>query len=341
MTGNPAEDESLLLDYLLHRCDDAARREVAERLRRDQAFAALHEDLRHTFEALDLMAEYEPPSHLVRRAIRKIRRERRAELKAVHAELRRGAPRPMLSLREMAVVAAAALLVALVFVPAVHKARYRALIGQCASNTGEIGTALRTHANAHDGRLPLSDPSNGRWMPAGDQPAASNAAALFKLVKDGLTSPRTFQCPGLGGGEPASFDVRADMDNFPGSRYVSYSYQHAVGPASPTRAIKAEEGDVPQSMAILADHTPVFRDGRFLRDRVEAPASDNHDGAGQNVLYLDMHVAWKDRAEAGVEGNNIYLVDGLLDYRGDEAPNGPTDSFLLPAFCGKDLLPQQ
>ena len=85
-------------------------------------------------------------------------------------------------------------------------------------------------------------------------------------------------------------------------------------------------------MVILADSTPVFEKGAFRPDRVDASASLNHDEQGQNVLFLDGHVAWADRADVGVSQDNIFLSGTLRSYRGDERPAGPTDSFLLPAY---------
>jgi hypothetical protein len=122
----------------------------------------------------------------------------------------------------------------------------------------------------------------------------------------------------------------AGMTDFPQGRFIGYSYQHSLGQGlslndSTLRAAAAE-------MAILADSNPLFAGGRFRPGRLGAAVSDNHDGRGQNVLYLDNHARWTTSALAGVQGNNIYLAEGVLEYRGDEAPVSPTDTFLLPAY---------
>lgn len=85
-------------------------------------------------------------------------------------------------------------------------------------------------------------------------------------------------------------------------------------------------------MAILADRNPLFTAGRLRKDRMSRAVSENHARTGQNVLYLDMHVDWTTRPDVGVMGDNIYLSGTRREYVGDEAPVGPTDSFLLPAF---------
>ena len=99
-------------------------------------------------------------------------------------------------------------------------------------------------------------------------------------------------------------------------------------------------------MAILADNSPVFNGGRFQADCLGRQAGDNHDSTGQTVLYMDMHVDFKAKPSVGVGGNNIYLADGVTDYKGNEKPAGPTDSFLLPAYSPSSpeteaVMPQQ
>ena len=86
-------------------------------------------------------------------------------------------------------------------------------------------------------------------------------------------------------------------------------------------------------MAILGDRNPLFNNGRFIPKRIESLVSDNHGQTGQNVLYLDMHVEWAETPSAGVDGNNIFLAEGIYEYTGNEEPTGPTDTFLLPTYC--------
>lgn len=339
MSTNQPDDESLLIDYLLDRCDAQARGQVLARLERDELFCLLHRDLRHTFEALDLAPAPEPPKGLADETMARIARERGARTATAGPALGGGTYRPVFSLRELGAIAAAAIVLAFVFVPSMRRARHRALVGQCATHVGQIGTAVRSYANASGGYLPASPGLGGRWLPDGGQPFVSNSAGLFKLVKQGFAPPATFRCPGVGSPDEGGFDVEPDMVDFLSSRHITYSYQHNLGPKPLSRA-DTELLAVAATMAILADHTPVFRNGRFLRARVRALASDNHDATGQNVLYLDMHVEWKEQADAGVRGNNIFLREGTFEYRGDEAPLNATDSFLLPAFAGRDFAPE-
>jgi hypothetical protein len=244
-------------------------------------------------------------------------------------------------LRELAAVAAILVLMLGVFSIWQRQARREHLGGLCRSQVGQIGTGLLTYANAHDGFLPAADLAQHRWLPKPGVPAVSNSSGLFRLVIADFVSPSAFTCPALEveGGSKAGFAVQPGMSDFPGAGTINYSYQHTLGGRRLSRQVLAP---VAESMAIMADSTPLFVGGQFRRDRVHAAASDNsdnHDQAGQNVLYLDMHVVWRDRPDVGVGGNNvgvggdnIFLVKGIFDYDGDERPASDIDTFLLPAY---------
>lgn len=334
MGSDRIEDEQLLIDFVLGRCGPRVDREVRDRLESDESLRRLHDDLAHTVAALDLRGELDPPEGLVEKTMGRIRLDQQTTALLL-AEAERGPRgfRPVFSLRELGALVAATVLLALVFVPSIRRARYRALIGRCRANAGQIGVGLRTYANANGGWLPAASGVSRRWLVGGNQPAVSNSAGLFRLVRCGYVSPRPFRCPGSPSGAEGGFDVTPERKDFPNGGTISYSYQHTVGaegfPRPRTVLVRATS-----SMAILADETPVFRNGRFLRDRVGAAAGDNHDATGQSVLYLDMHVEFQPGADVGVDGNNIFLADGIYDYQGDERPVHATDTFLLPAFSG-------
>jgi len=331
--SNQRMDEGVLIDWLRGELSEQQADEVRTRLDRDEAFRRLHDDIRHTFAAMDLLGELEPPETLTSDTMARIRQARRTEALLAREQSRRRSFAPTFSLRELGAVAAVLVLMAAVFVPSIRQGRQMAQIGQCASNTGQIGSALLAYANSNDGYLPTVDAPRGElhWVPVGANDGFSNSSALYKLIADGHASPLVFQCPA---GDQGTFVVQAGMTDFPAGRFVGYSYQHSAG-AGGIRYDDPQRLSVADSLAVLADCTPLFENGRFDPTQVRAKASSNHNGTGQNVLYLDMHVNWAPDAEAGVRGNNIYLADGVYSYRGDEAPAGPTDSFLLPSFAAQ------
>ncbi len=226
------------------------------------------------------------------------------------------------------------ILLAVVFVPSAREARRQAVIGRCKSHAGQIGSALLTYANANDDYFPAADTPQRRWLPAANQRAASNSKVLFKLIRSGYASPVVFRCPAGGEG---SFVVKAEMINFPAEKFIGYSYQHALS----NRGMRISDpilSAVAERMVILGDSNPIFAAGRFRREKVTSGVSENHGSTGQNVLYLDMHVNWVERATVGVRNDNIFLAGNILEYKGDEQPTGPTDTFLLPTSVGPQAL---
>lgn len=328
------EDEELLMDFLAGWCDDSTAAMVRERLGSDEAFRRHHDDMAAAVRAVKLLVPVEPPAAIVDDTMARIRQRHRTDALVAREGLRRRR-RGGLPVREIVAVAASLALLASVLVPLFRRTVRLGTAERCAEQVGRIGQAMAVYADANNQYLPVAGTSHAgaapHWLPSATRPAVSNSEGLFKLISAGLAGQSLFQCPAARNDAPKTFAMTAGMIDFPQGRFIDYSYQHTLGPSSirrsdPTLAVVAD------SMAILADSTPVFQAGRFLPDRVGAQAGDNHSGRGQNVLYLDMHAQWSRNAAAGVMGDNIYLVDGIDTYSGDEAPAGPTDSFLLPAY---------
>jgi type II secretory pathway pseudopilin PulG len=321
-------DELLLLDFLKGELADDERRQVLERLDQDEAFRKLKDDIAHTVEAVALLPEASPPDQLAGAALERVRQAQRTEHLIAREESRRRAVRPTFSLREAIVAGVAVAIMAVAFIPSMGKARQRAIAAQCASNIGEIGAAMRAYANANNDYLPTAEGTAQQWLKGDPSAVQSNSTVLYRLVRQGYASHVVFRCPAGGTG---TFRATADMTDFPKPKFITYSYQHTLGPR-PIRRSDPALVRAAESMAILADGTPLFADGRFHRERLANPISDNHAGAGQNVLYLDTHVSWVKHSNVGVGANNIFLIEGVSDYRGDEKPTDVTDTFLLPTF---------
>lgn len=324
------------MEFLSGRCDQAVEEEVRRRIEGEADFRRLHENLSRVVASVRLLDEVDPPGDLAERVVARVRGARREAAMPPAEPMPAAGARSTFSLWELGALAAATIVMAVIFIPSIRQANRQTQVSQCKANVGQIGTALVKYANFNKSFLPAADGSDLQWLGGTGRTHTSNSAELFKLVRGAYARPEIFQCPAVQAEKTAAdtrsdVALRPDMTDFPAARFISFSYQHALGPApiSPRDpAMKA----VAETMAILADSTPVFRDGRFLRDRVGALTSDNHARTGQNVLYLDTHVEWRDKALAGVEQNNIFLVEGIFDYSGNETPRSPTDTFLLPAF---------
>lgn len=318
-------DEQLLIDYVLGQCPPQEAEEVGRRLASDEGFASLHADIANAMAALGACSVPDPPEDLVDRTLARVRAMRRTEALVEAQPVERRVRMPMFSFRELGAVAAILVVAFGVLLPSLYKARGRAHRVLCADNIAMIHTGLNHYASGHGEALPAPPSTIDVWLRRAGKAHASNTAALFLLVRNNYASPRAFQCPAA---DTASFVVRQGLSDFPSPRNIAYSYQHCL--AGPIRRDLPELVRVAGQYAILSERSPVFVDGRFLRDRIRRDVSDNHGGAGQNVLYLDGSVRWVRHGHVGVNGNNIWLADGIFDYVGDEKPASPTDTFLLP-----------
>lgn len=329
MSNQKVNDQALLVDFLRGELTEQKRSEVVARLDRDDEFRKTRDDIVNTFKAIDLAPELDPPEQLVKTTVARIAQARQTEALLAKEEARRRPLMPTMSLRELAGVAAAVLLIASVLIPSVRHAHQLQLAGRCSANVGQIGAGLLAYANDNDDYLPSADGPRSRWLAAPGADAFSNSAALYKLIRLGYVPPTAFRCPAVSC--RGTFRATADMHDFPKGEFISYSYQHSRCPRPLRRSIP-NLVTVADKMVILGDSTPLFADGQSTCKRMDNTVSRNHGRRGQNVLYLDMHVSWAKSADVGVGGNNIFLIDGIKNYRGDETPSLVTDTFLLPTF---------
>ena len=328
------KDEALLIDYLLGRCDEATGRAVELRLEKEPEFRALRVDFANAFDALKLLGAPEASEDIADRTLARIASARQSTAARTRRELVR-AGRPMFSLRELGTIAAAAIIMALLFVPWARQARSRALQGKCAANVGQIGTGMKNFAMDNKDSLPLAHASNAAWLPGRGQKPVSNSAGLFRLVDGNYAPAGVCQCAADRDAAGGPFGINVDMTDFPAAKFISYSYQHALG----TKPFSPGDSDllsVAGEMAVLSDKTPAFEDGQFQAKFLSNPraSSRNHGRRGHNVLFMDWGVKWRQGATVGVGGDNIFLVQGKEEYDGTEGPANPTDSFLLPAWSG-------
>lgn len=317
-------EEALLIDSALGELEEAQAATVAHRLAKDEPFQKRHRDVQNALKALDLLPECEPPGDLAQKTLKRIAQARQTDALIAREELGRSNPLSTFTMRELFGVAACLLMILVVSVPSIRQSRRVNDISQCASQIGQIGTAMVAYGNSNNDQLPTAATEADRWLPG--ERAVSNSSALFRLVRGGYAGQMSFVCPASESAQP--FVVTRNMTDFPGAGNVHYSYQHSL-----SRPLSWSDPKVAASagrMAILADATPFYREGRF--DTSGGSVSSNHASTGQNILYLDGHVGWARLSQAGLNGNHIYLAEGIYDYRGDETPVSATDSFLLPSY---------
>jgi len=198
--------------------------------------------------------------------------------------------------------------------------------------------------------------------------------SLFLLVIGGNSSAKGFVCPSSSdiedtmrnkvGGSETGAQAGVNRFDFRGYNMLSYGYQMPFGSKGKPR------NGMDVRMALAADKGPYFEAGKtdeargntidaertsmkapefpglaneilkLSNDRWRAYNSRNHNGEGQNVLYVDSHVEFTKKPIVGINYDNIYTsqdknftLEGAMKGNKPKDRFGPltnTDSLLIP-----------
>jgi prepilin-type N-terminal cleavage/methylation domain-containing protein/prepilin-type processing-associated H-X9-DG protein len=249
---------------------------------------------------------------------------------------------------------------------------------KCHDQLRALGQALLLYANENKGAFPRTiyvpdqplnaqdDGENGGSArdPFGlSGPTASPyrrdndvAAAIFLLIRTQDIATEIFVCPSSdaekdtfgGSGTPAPGATSQNKVSFSSWRKnLSYSYANPYPSAEAAKRGYSLDTKCGAEFAVAADLNPGIGDGYDVTAPLDETASQklmlkansqNHRGAGQNVLFGDGHVDFVQNPFCGVQRDNIYTVSGSTDGSKTTSkvvvgsPVGPHDSVLLPAL---------
>ncbi len=234
----------------------------------------------------------------------------------------------------------------------------------CGTNLSRIGKAMLIYAHEYDGKLPQAGGENNLWaqsLPAWyvydrqkaygldsstTQGRVTPQSSLYLLVKYAEVTPHQFNC--RANQDVSIFrlsDIRTlqnkdatlidlwDFGPHP-QEYCSYTYHWPFDDYALTT-------DRDPALAIAADRNPwlintepeqntwdsFLPDNESYQGRTKDARMGNspsHHSDGQNVLFLDSHVAFEKRSFCGVNDDNIYTPAGNAD------PNATSSKGLRP-----------
>ena len=258
----------------------------------------------------------------------------------------------------LVVIGIIALLIA-ILLPNLSKSREVANRVKCAANLRSIGQAMVLYQNDNYGFYPrvywngtgfnanydLADlwQSNVNVSPFGVGGNAVNnvPASLFLLLSSGDATSGIFVCPSssatpdnYGGGEATALN----RVTFQSINNLSYSYACPFANSAVVAAgFMMRDNMLDPTFAVAADINPGTVPGP--RDNVQlyqgvaygAQNSNNHNKAGQNVLYADGHVEFQQGINVGYQTDNIYTslsafgsTSNVYDVAGGGVPKGGT-----------------
>lgn len=239
------------------------------------------------------------------------------------------------NMTEMAAIAASILLIVGVLVPTMSFARQKYWQSKCGAQLSGFFQGLSNYMADYDGRHPaVATTAGASWWKIGDQGQEnqSNTRKVYLLVLGNYVRPGIFICPGNKAGKKLQIDPTKiqSYKDFPGRRYVTYSFQISCNQTS--------GGTLLCRRAVMADLNPLFEklpnyDSPFrvrLDRRLLTVNSSNHNSRGQNVLFGDGRVEFLKTRYIGISHDDIFTLQNTDIYQGYEMPTCITDFFLAP-----------
>jgi hypothetical protein len=212
--------------------------------------------------------------------------------------------------------------------------RYHSMLHKCQRQQSSIFQGFHNYISDHDGQQPAVATSAGDfWWKVGDQGDKnhSNTRRIYLLVKEGYLKPAHFVCPACESGEilDMSQSQLSRLKDFPGRRYITYSFQ--------INCQQSGNGKLICRKVIMADWNPLFEKlpddfskelNLRLNKQLLTLNSNNHKRRGQNVLFGDGSVEFRKTRFIGTD--DIFTLRDTDVYQGCESPSCETDFFLAP-----------
>ncbi|MBN1124831.1 MAG: hypothetical protein JXA82_07480 [Sedimentisphaerales bacterium] len=350
MSGLSNEQKDLILDFYF-RCGDQQSIDRGRDLIASNSEAAqLYADLEETLTDLDSI-KYEPcPDNLVEVTVQRLKvaasaGQSRLE-KLLEQEQQRTDTLPPLAIQfrdrwrnflQVAAIAAVFLLISGISLPVFNNIRNNAWQMACTTRMGNLGAAFDSYAQDYDSRMPYVPVAAGSpWWKVGYQGERneSNTKHYYLMLKLGYINPDDFLCPGQKDTLRLMPGTIQDNRDFPSRQYISYSFllrcETNAGQQIRGRILLASDRN-PVFTSIPSD-VSCFQKDNFSRivinEILQKMLSPNHRNQGQNVLWSDGSVKFlRDRI---VDGDDMFMINGISVYEGTEIPCSQNDIFVVP-----------
>ncbi|MFO0951793.1 MAG: hypothetical protein U0835_11720 [Isosphaeraceae bacterium] len=308
------------LDYALGQLDGPARAAADQELAAAPAERERLERLNQALaQLLDDGEDYPPPPGLAHRTLVFVAEARRPTRRSIFDFVPSTVP-----FRPADVAVAAGILIAglMTLLPAVHRSRVGMAQAGCTYNLQQLGRALWLYGGHHS-HYPFG-PEQHRDAHTGTFAALLNDEQLLPDLSV-LDCPSNGVCQG--DHRLPRFQELCNLQRTDPNRYramlcwdyaYNISYRHASGQVEPLEI--RHSGVVP----LLAD-TPDHHQHRWVRPG----NSPNHGGAGQNVLFTDLHVGWFSGRRISPHDDDMFLN---ADHQMAPGVNS-TDAVLCPSLA--------
>ena len=344
-----------ILDYHFN-LDSPDQRQATEALiSQDPQARKLHQSLEQTLTPLESLHDEPVPADLSQRTVQMIAQHRQAQSLARNSAAIAGLDQNsgqdslkresrsrwvLANVREWVAVAASIMLMFWVMQPGLRQARNQSRQVAYLSQLQQAGQSLFTYAASNDGYLPhVNFQPGGVWWNVGERGEQnhSNTRKLYLLVRQNYANPDAFLCPGSDKKSPKKIPIDSQtlqkLRDFICRMHVNYSTRLS------SQSVQQQIPRVSQ-VIIMTDQNPLFinidcetppEGGTVTLDEsLSQSNSPNHRQRGQNVLMLDGAVRFHASRFVGKEGDDIFTINRVERYQGNEMPQSSDDSFLAP-----------
>jgi hypothetical protein len=326
--------KQLLFDYRLGLTTKTETAQAKALITYSKEAAEIHSKLKATLAPLDTVRSELCPDELAQKTIRRlvqlVNAERSIERQEKTAIRRRFWP----NLAEVASIAAIILFAIGILIPTSSFARYQYNKRVCQRQLASIFNGINLYSFDFDGKLPaVTSDTSQPWHKVGykGKENHSNTRNLFLLLKLGyLSRPSDFICCGRRqeGITPLEISQINDCYDFLSREQINYSFR--IFCQLPV------EMNLLAGQPLMADCNPVFENIRaslcqvHLDEKLSKTASMNHNRRGQNILFSDGRVDFQKTRHIGIPQDDIFTVQNIVEYRGNERPVCRSDLFLAP-----------
>jgi hypothetical protein len=214
--------------------------------------------------------------------------------------------------------------------------RQKSWQNRCGTQLGSIFQGLSKYISDYDGRLPTVATTTGApWWKVGYQGKEnhSNTRHVWLLVTHRYTDPNDFVCKA----RKRKFVVRFDpsqmknCNDFPSREHMTYSVR--IWCKKPT-AVMLSKRVLMSDLSPLFEMLPGYSNPLKLRldedKELSTRNSINHRRRGQNVLSGNGSLKYIRGRHVGIEKDDIYTLQGINVYQGNEVPSRDADIFVAP-----------
>lgn len=334
MSSVSKQQKQLLFDYSLGLTTEEEIVLAEQLIARNKGAAEIHSKLKAVLEPLNSIGGEPCRDELAERTVRRLCALAKPERDAKKTQ------GPVVKIHawrnwaDIAAIAAVIFLIVSVLIPSFSYARHQHYKNVCQRHLGNIYQSFTLYCSDYDGKLPYVETNEGEpWGKLGDQGKENhsitrNPYLLLKLSYS--NNPGDFVCKGRRQKSfvPLEISQVQSYNDFPSGNHVSYSF--------PIPCRKTLKITLLGSRPLMADRNPVFenveRDHFEVRLDIKLSTrnSINHGEYGQNVSFADGHVEFLVTRHVGIPQDDIFTLQNITVYRGNEWPACDSDLFFIP-----------